>query len=74
MICPYLLALPLTPNLKSSDLSFRVIGGEEEPNETLVAQLTNAIRNTFSWFGGGRHVLDADEEEHEAHDDGEGVD
>jgi len=51
-----------------------LIGEEEEPNETLVAQLTNAIRNTFSWFGGGRHVLDADEEEHEAHDDGEGVD
>jgi hypothetical protein len=51
-----------------------LIGGEEEPNETLVAQLTNAIRNTFSWFGGGRPVLDADEEEQEAHDDGEGVD
>ena len=51
-----------------------LIGGEEEPNETLVAQLTNAIRNTFSWFGGGRHDLDADEEEQEARDDGEGVD
>src|SRR5271170_717640 len=33
-----------------------LIGGEEEPNETLVAQLTNAIRNTFSWFGGGRNI------------------
>ena len=33
-----------------------------------VAQLTNAIRNTFSWFGGRRRNLGK-----EGHDDGKGV-
>lgn len=47
-----------------------MIGGENEPDETLVDQLTNAIRNTFSWFGGGTHNLD---DEDQRDDDG-GVD
>jgi len=47
-----------------------MIGEQEEPNETLVAQLTNAIRNTFSWFGGGTNNLDQEhEEDQDDHDE-----
>ena len=44
-----------------------IIGAEEEPNGTLVAQLTDAIRNIFSWFGGGRQNLDEEDEDDNDH-------
>jgi Transcriptional repressor TCF25 len=46
---------------------------EEENQETLVAQLTNTLRNVFAWFGTGQQGPREDDDDHEQ-DDGYGVD
>ena len=56
------------------DLEEDNLEGEEEVDDTFVAQLTNAFRNVVGWFGSSREDPGVQEEEEDAIGDGHGVD